>query len=100
MLEESDDPKIDHVDHGCIAGDEEEEGKLYCVFFAEVAGLYLECPSILAPWICETQSRAAIMGGIERRSSRHAHLLYHEVAYQVILRLEAPSLNQIGEVVE
>jgi hypothetical protein len=34
MLEQSDDPEVDHVDHCCVASDKEEEGNLDCVFFA------------------------------------------------------------------
>lgn len=41
MLEESDDPKTDHVDHGCVAGHEKEKRELHGVFFGQVTWLYL-----------------------------------------------------------
>lgn len=36
MLEERDDAEVDHVDHGCVAGNEEEEGDLDGVGLGEV----------------------------------------------------------------
>jgi hypothetical protein len=41
VLKQRDDPQIDHVDHGCVAGDEEEECQLHRLVFGDVTWLYL-----------------------------------------------------------
>jgi len=41
VLEEGDDAQIDHADHGCVAGDQEEECELHRVFLGDVTRLDL-----------------------------------------------------------